>query len=189
MKRIFPVLVAASLAASGTALAQTTPNNNDLTTGIAPGNSSGAVTPGTGPNAGQNTGQMGLPHTLGGAAPGTAPGVTPNGTAPTVGNTAVGGGMAPGATPMTNDSQGRANGTTATNTQNGTTTQNGINQAPVPGANSFTMGQARARIQHDGFTQVSGLHKDRRGVWRGKAMKNGQSVNVALDYQGKVFGQ
>ncbi len=179
MKRIIPVLVAASVAASGTVLAQTTPNNNSVTTGIAPGNSSGAVTPGTGPNAGQT----GLPSTLGGAASGTAPGIAPTGTSPTVGNTAVGGGMAPGATPMMNEGQPRANGMAAA------PSQNGMNHAPVPGANSFTVGQARARIQHDGFTQVSGLHRDRQGVWRGKAMKNGQSVNVALDYQGKVFGQ
>ncbi len=179
MKRIVPVLVAASVAAYGTALAQTTPNNNALTTGIAPGNTSGAVTPGTGPN----TRPTGMSPTIGGAASGTAPGIAADGTPPTVGNTAVGGGMAPGATPMMNASQRPANGAASANAQNGT------NQAPVPGANSFTRGQARARIQHDGFTQVSGLHKDRQGVWRGKAMKDGQPVNVALDYQGKIFGQ
>jgi hypothetical protein len=33
---------------------------------------------------------------------------------------------------------------------------------------------------------VSGLAKDDNGVWRGKAMKNGQQVDVSLDYQGNV---
>jgi len=187
MNRLVTVLVAASLAAPGAVLAQNTPNNNGLTTGITPGNSSGAVTPGIGPNATTT----GVPRTIGGAAPGTAPGIAPNGTPPTVGNTAVGGGIAPGATPMTNGMNG--NGMNGNQRQtNGAATANGsnhANQGPVPGANSFTKGQARARIEHGGFTQVSGLHKDRQGIWRGKAMKDGQSVNVALDYEGHVVGQ
>ena len=181
MNRIVPVLVAASLAASGTVLAQNTPNNNGLTTGLAPGNSSGAVTPGIGPGASPS----GPPPTIGGGAPGTAPGIAPNGAAPTVGNTAVGGGMAPDAMQTMNGNQRPIDGAASTTAN----TQNRTSQAPVAGANSFTVGQARARIQHDGFTQVSGLHKDRQGVWRGKAMKDGQSVGVALDYQGKIFGQ
>ena len=42
--------------------------------------------------------------------------------------------------------------------------------APVEGANSFTEGQARARIEKDGYTNVTGLTKDDKGVWRGKAI-------------------
>lgn len=58
---------------------------------------------------------------------------------------------------------------------------------PVKGANSFTEGVARARIEANGFSNVSPLIKDDDGIWRGHAMRNGQQVNVALDYQGNVF--
>ncbi len=62
-------------------------------------------------------------------------------------------------------------------------------EAPVPGANSFTEGQARARIEERGFAQVTDLKKDDKGIWRGTAMKDGKSVAVALDYQGNIVGQ
>lgn len=58
---------------------------------------------------------------------------------------------------------------------------------PAKGANSFTEAQARTRIEARGFTAVTGLAKDKDGVWRGKAMKNGASHEVAIDYQGNVF--
>jgi len=58
--------------------------------------------------------------------------------------------------------------------------------APVPGSNSFSMREARRRIETGGFTQVTGLQKDRSGVWRGKAMRNGTAVGVFCDYQGNV---
>jgi opacity protein-like surface antigen len=58
--------------------------------------------------------------------------------------------------------------------------------APVSGANSFTEGQAKSRIESNGYTNVSGLLKDDQGVWRGMAMKDGRSVNVSLDFQGNV---
>jgi hypothetical protein len=58
--------------------------------------------------------------------------------------------------------------------------------APVPGANSFTEAQAKARIESNGYTQVSGLKKDSNGVWTGSAMKGGQKVNVKVDFQGNV---
>ncbi|MBM3548675.1 MAG: PepSY domain-containing protein [Alphaproteobacteria bacterium] len=58
--------------------------------------------------------------------------------------------------------------------------------APVAGANSFTEAQARARIEANGFSNVSGLAKDDKSVWRGTAMKDGKSVAVAVDYQGNV---
>ena len=61
--------------------------------------------------------------------------------------------------------------------------------APVAGANSFTEGQARDRIQDKGFTQVTALVLDSKGVWRGKGMKGGQSVDVSMDYQGNVVPQ
>jgi hypothetical protein len=58
--------------------------------------------------------------------------------------------------------------------------------APVAGANSFTEGQARARMGDAGFTDVQGLRLDDQGIWRGRAMRNGQQTGVALDYQGNV---
>jgi opacity protein-like surface antigen len=59
-------------------------------------------------------------------------------------------------------------------------------QAPVAGANSFTEGQAKSRIESNGYTNVSGLRKDDQGVWRGTATKDGRQVNVSLDFQGNV---
>ena len=57
------------------------------------------------------------------------------------------------------------------------------------GANSFTEGQARSRIQEKGFKDVSGLKKDDAGVWRGKANQNGKAVNVSVDFQGNVVAK
>ena len=57
---------------------------------------------------------------------------------------------------------------------------------PVAGSNSYTEGEAKSRIEKMGFTNVSNLKKDDNGVWRGKAMKGGQTVDVSLDYQGNV---
>jgi hypothetical protein len=59
--------------------------------------------------------------------------------------------------------------------------------APVVGANSFTEGQAKSRIESNGFSNVTGLKKDDSGVWRGKAMKDGKSTDVSLDFQGNVL--
>ena len=61
--------------------------------------------------------------------------------------------------------------------------------APVAGANSFTEGQAKSRIESSGYANVSELRKDDQGVWRGKAMKNGKSVSISLDFQGNVTAQ
>jgi periplasmic protein CpxP/Spy len=61
--------------------------------------------------------------------------------------------------------------------------------APVPGANSFTEAQARDRLAAHGYTDVTDLKLDDQSIWRGKAMKNGASVKVALDYQGNIVSQ
>src|SRR3954454_20523597 len=58
--------------------------------------------------------------------------------------------------------------------------------APVAGRNSFTEGEAKSRIEKMGFTSVGDLKKDDQGVWRGQATKNGQPVDVSVDYQGNV---
>ena len=61
--------------------------------------------------------------------------------------------------------------------------------APVAGANSFTEGQAKSRIEARGYTNVGNLQKDDSGVWRGKAMKGGKSVDVSMDFQGNVVAK
>lgn len=59
--------------------------------------------------------------------------------------------------------------------------------APVPGANSFTEGQARSRIEDAGFTGVTDLQKDDQGIWRGRATRGGAATEVAFDFQGNIF--
>lgn len=61
--------------------------------------------------------------------------------------------------------------------------------APVAGANSFTEGQAKSRIEQHGFKNISGLKKDDAGVWRGKADKDGKAADVSVDFQGNVVAK
>jgi hypothetical protein len=57
---------------------------------------------------------------------------------------------------------------------------------PQPGANSFTEGQARSRMEAAGFSNVTELQKDDQGIWRGRGTRNGQQTSVALDFTGAV---
>jgi hypothetical protein len=61
--------------------------------------------------------------------------------------------------------------------------------APIKGANSFTEAQAKDRAMAAGLTSVSSLVKDGDGIWRGTAMKDGKSTNVAIDFKGNVVSQ
>lgn len=61
--------------------------------------------------------------------------------------------------------------------------------APVEGANSFTEEQARDRMIEAGYADVTELKLDDKGVWQGKAMKDGKSVAVSLDYQGNIVAK
>lgn len=54
------------------------------------------------------------------------------------------------------------------------------------GANSFTEGQARSRIEAAGFTNVQELRKDDAGFWRGRATRGGTATEVALDFRGRI---
>ena len=54
------------------------------------------------------------------------------------------------------------------------------------GANSFTEGQARRRIEDHGYTNVGGLHKDQNSLWQAEAMKDGRRVRVGVDFRGNV---
>lgn len=79
-----------------------------------------------------------------------------------------------------------ASSTTSSTTPAVTPTDTANPAAPVPGANSFTEDQAKSRIRDAGFSHVSALTKDDKGIWRGQATKDGKTTNVALDYQGNV---
>lgn len=129
------------------------------------------------------------PSTSTGAAPGTtAPGTTMGGTTgTTMGTTGTTGRTMPGVTTNTPAQLNPSNNSSTT--PPAVTTSNANNKtgaAPVKGRNSFTMGEARRRIEKGGFTQVTGLKKDAEGIWRGKGMRGGTSVDVYCDYQGNV---
>ncbi|KAA0112448.1 hypothetical protein CIW48_30415 [Methylobacterium sp. P1-11] len=57
------------------------------------------------------------------------------------------------------------------------------------GANSFTEGEVRSRLDKAGFKDVKDLKKDEEGIWRGTAMHDGKSVAVGLDFKGNVAAQ
>ena len=54
------------------------------------------------------------------------------------------------------------------------------------GANSFTEEQARGHVENAGYTGVSPLTKTADGLWQGTAARNGETVNVSVDYRGVV---
>lgn len=72
------------------------------------------------------------------------------------------------------------------NTNQAVATTSANAPAPAKGANSFTMGEAKRRIEKNGYSNVSDLAKDANGVWRGTAQKAGSSTTVWLDYKGNV---
>jgi protein CpxP len=103
----------------------------------------------------------------------------------------------PSTTSGVNPSTGTAPGTGIVNRNTGPAAASGDrNQAvattnanapqPTKGANSFTDGEARRRIESNGYTDVSGLQKDADGIWHGTAKKGGNTIKVWLDYKGNV---
>jgi hypothetical protein len=46
--------------------------------------------------------------------------------------------------------------------------------------------QARERIDKQGYTAVTGLKQDAEGLWHGSATKDGKTVEILLDKDGKV---
>ena len=58
--------------------------------------------------------------------------------------------------------------------------------APFAGANSFTEGQALSRLGEMGYSNPMDMRMGEDGIWRGKAQKDGQTVDVAVDFQGNV---
>ena len=84
----------------------------------------------------------------------------------------------------------RPNPAAATNDSNqAVATTNANAAAPARGANSFTEGEARRRIESNGYRNVSDLTKDDDGVWRGTAQQGSQEARVWLDFKGNVGQQ
>jgi hypothetical protein len=74
-----------------------------------------------------------------------------------------------------------------------TTTPQALPPASLPVAttprateHAFTADQARLQIEAQGYSNVSGLRKDAKGVWRGTATKDGVPVSVRIDSEGKI---
>lgn len=62
-----------------------------------------------------------------------------------------------------------------------------MTKAPLAkGANSFTQGEAKSRLEKAGYANVSDLNKDADGLWQASATRHGKPVKVALDYKGNV---
>ena len=57
------------------------------------------------------------------------------------------------------------------------------------GANSFTEGEVRSRLDKAGFKDAKDLKKDGDGIWRGTAMHDGKTVSVGFDFKGNVATQ
>ncbi len=57
---------------------------------------------------------------------------------------------------------------------------------PEAASNSFTEGQAKGHIENAGYTDVTGLTKGADGMWTAKAMKDGKTMDVSLDFKGAV---
>lgn len=67
---------------------------------------------------------------------------------------------------------------------------NGPIRRTLPGADSLNENQAKLRIEAKGYSNVAGLQKDNRGIWRGKAtLKDGKSVAVILDLEGNIYSE
>jgi hypothetical protein len=90
---------------------------------------------------------------------------------------------------MTNNNRSGTTGSSPTDSNGAVNTSSANAPTPAKGANSFSQGEARRRIASNGFSNVNGLRKDRDGIWRGTAQKDGQHVNVWLDYRGNVGQQ
>lgn len=58
--------------------------------------------------------------------------------------------------------------------------------APLEGENSFTEAQVIERLEDHGFTAITGLALDDKGVWRGEATFDNVVGPVAVDYRGNV---
>ncbi len=51
---------------------------------------------------------------------------------------------------------------------------------------AITVDQAKSQIEAAGYSNVSGLRRDSKGIWEGKAVKDGATVVVTLGANGNV---
>lgn len=56
----------------------------------------------------------------------------------------------------------------------------------TPSAAAMTETQAKARIEAQGYANVSELKKDAQGMWTARAMKDGKSHQLSLDTRGQI---
>ena len=61
--------------------------------------------------------------------------------------------------------------------------------SPKEGRGDFAEADVRDRILAEGFTEVSSLKQDDKGIWRGSAVWRSRRIGVAVDYTGSVFGE
>ncbi len=119
----------------------------------------------------------------------------------------IGRGLLVGAAIALSSTVALAQSTTTSTTATGTNTATGAGNSAVDtkntadksnmvepsaleqGANSFTEGEARSRLESAGMADVNGLKKDDKGIWRGSAKHEGKSVSVGLDYKGHISAQ
>ena len=130
---------------------------------------------------------LAAPAVMAQGATGTAPGSTAPGTsAPATSAPGTAAPASPGGMGV-NRAPGNAPGMNPPSGDSATTREAPpVVATPAAGANSFTEGQARSRIEAAGFTDIKELKKDEQGVWRGQAMRNGTATPVGLDFQGNV---
>ena len=110
----------------------------------------------------------------------------PGKTTPTITTTPTVSGTASQMSTTASGAAQRANNAATLNSNQAVATTSASDPMPAKGANSFTMNEAKARIQRDGFSNVDNLSKDNDGIWRGKAQKNGMATMVWLDYKGNI---
>jgi hypothetical protein len=56
----------------------------------------------------------------------------------------------------------------------------------APSTAATTEAQAKARIEAQGYANISQLKKNAQGMWTAKAMKDGKSHEVSLDTRGQI---
>jgi len=71
------------------------------------------------------------------------------------------------------------------NSESTPTTTTAAPKLPDAGA-AMSEQQAKAKIEGEGYTQVSGLKKDDKGMWTATAMKDGRAVQLSLNAQGQI---
>lgn len=96
-----------------------------------------------------------------------------------------------GATSATSGGQNAVTRPTTDHAQDGKPANTGTvaNVKLEKGANSFTEGEVRRRLEKAGYHEVKDLKKDGDGIWRASAMIDGKPASVGFDFKGNVAVQ